>query len=254
MSRTPQRIVCLSAESADWLWRTGAWENVVGVTAFFTPPPDAAPKPRVSGFSSANRHEILRLNPDLVITFSDVQAKLAAKLIQRGLNVLGTNQRTLTETETTLALLARIVGREAEADRRLQEFRERLTPVKNPIVRPRVYFEEWNEPFITGIAWAGELIERAGGNDIFANLRTKRAAQERIVSTEQILRADPEIIFASWCGKPVQPAEISSRPGWSELAAVRAGRIYEIPGEDILQPGFRLVCGYEQMKKVIGQL
>lgn len=251
MSGAPERVVCLSAESADWLWRIGAWEKVVGITAFFTPPPGAPTKPRVSGFSTGRVEEIAALNPDLVVTFSDVQAQLAAELIKRGLPVLATNQRTLEETEATLRLLGRVVDCEAKAERLLSEFRERLAPTTNIVVRPRVYFEEWNDPFITGIGWVGELIERAGGDDIFAGLRTKRAAAERIVSSEQICRANPEIIFASWCGKPVQSTAISSRPGWAELTAVRNRHIYEIPGEDILQPGFRLVHGYERLKEII---
>lgn len=251
MTRAPERIVCLSAESADWFWRIGAWQQVIGVTTFFTQPADVPVKPRVSGFSTARVNEITQLNPDLVITFSDVQAQLAAELIKRGLPVLSTNQRTLEEIEITLAMLARVVDREAEAEHLLTEFRERLATVKHSDARPRVYFEEWNDPLITGIGWVSELIERAGGNDIFAALRTKRAAAERVVSSEQICRADPEIIFASWCGKPVQSTAISSRPGWAELIAVRAGRIYEIPGEDILQPGFRLVDGYERLKEII---
>ncbi len=252
MNRAPKRIACLSAESADWLWRIGAWEKVVGVTAYFTQPENAPIKPRVSGFSSANVSEILRLNPDFVITFSDVQAKLAAELIQRGLNVFATNQRTLAETETTLSLVARMADRESEGEMWLNQFRERLAPVENVIRRPRVYFEEWNEPFITGIAWVSELIERAGGEDIFSESQTKRAAPERVVSPEQICQANPEIIFASWCGKPVQAAEIAARPGWENLAAVRKNRIHEIFGEDILQPGFRLVHGFKRMKEIIG--
>jgi iron complex transport system substrate-binding protein len=251
MTRAPERIVCLSAESADWLWRIGAWEQVVGVTAFFTQPADAPARPRVSGFSTARLNEITQLNPDLVITFSDVQAQLAAGLIKRGLPVLSTNQRTLAETVATLAMLGRVVDREAEAERLLSEFRERLAPVNDSEARPRVYFEEWNDPFITGIAWVSELIERAGGEDIFSKLRTKRAASERVVSSEEIRRANPEIIFASWCGKPVDVSAISSRPGWTELAAIRASRIHKIPGEDILQPGFRLAHGYERIKEVI---
>ena len=251
MSSIPERIVCLSAESADWLWRIGAWEQVVGITAFFTPPHEAAPKPRVSGFSTAKLGEIAELNPDLVITFSDVQARLAQELIQRGFQVLATNQRTLAEVESTLSLLGRIVGREAQAENRLSEFRERVAPVENSAARPRVYFEEWDDPFITGIPWIGELIERAGGTDIFAELRAQRAAPDRVVSSERICRADPEIILASWCGKPFQPAAISSRPGWGEIAAVRNNRIHEIPGDDILQPGFRLIHGYERLKEFI---
>jgi iron complex transport system substrate-binding protein len=167
MSAVPQRIVCLSAEAADWLWRIGAWNNVVGVTAFFIAPSEAPAKPRASGFSTARFKEIAALNPDLVITFSDVQADFAAELIKHGIPVLATNQRTLAETEATLSLLGRVVAREAESEHLLAEFRERLTPVATGANRPRVYFEEWNDPLISGIGWVGELIERAGGADIF---------------------------------------------------------------------------------------
>lgn len=251
MSEPPKRIVCLSAEAADWLWRVGAWDNVVGVTAFFEQLSGVPAKPRVSGFSTARMKEIEALNPDLVITFSDVQAEFAAELLKQGFSVLGTNQRTLAETEATLALLGRVVGREAESERLLEEFRGGLAPVDNGSPRPRVYFEEWDEPLVSGIGWVGELIERAGGVDIFAELRNRRAARERVVSPEQVCRANPEIIFASWCGKPVNRAAIVSRPGWQEMAAVRTGQIHEIPGEDILQPGFRLMRGYESLKRVI---
>lgn len=247
----PQRIICLSAEAADWLWRIGAWDNVVGATAFFTAPLDASLKPRVSGFSTARLKEIEALNPDLVITFSDVQAEFAAELIKHGFPVIATNQRTLTETEATLSMLGRIVGCEAESERLLAEFRERLAPVATSTNRPRVYFEEWNDPLISGIGWVGELIERAGGADIFPELKVKPAARDRAVTPEQVRVANPEIIFASWCGKPVDINSISSRPGWSEIAAVHAKRVFEIPGEDILQPGFRLVSGFEQLKRII---
>jgi iron complex transport system substrate-binding protein len=251
MSAVPQRIVCLSAEAADWLWRVGAWENVVGVTAFFTAPPEASIKPRVGGFSTARMKEIAALNPDLVITFSDVQADFAAELIKHGIPVLATNQRTLAETEATLSLVGRVVAREAEAERLLAEFRKRLAPVATAAPRPRVYFEEWDDPLVSGIGWIGELIERAGGADIFPELRKNPAARDRAVLPEQVCLANPEIIFASWCGKPFQAGAILSRPGWSDIAAVRAKQIFEIPGEDILQPGFRLVNGYERLKEII---
>jgi len=251
MSRIPHRIVCLSAEAADWLWRIGAWERVVGVTVYFDQPDSAPPKPRVSGFSSANLGQITQLKPDLIITFSDVQTQIAAALIQRGYSVLATNQRTLGEIETTLALLARVVNRERESEILLHEFLARLAPVENVARYLRVYFEEWNDPLISGITWVSELIERAGGKDIFEHLRCKHNAAERVVSLEQVCRADPEIIFASWCGEPVQPTEITARPRWNSLTAVREQRIYEIPSKDILQPGFRLVYGYEQMKRLL---
>ena len=247
----PHRIVCLSAESADWLWRIGAWECVAGITAFFTIPPETEPKPRVGGFSTAQFDEIAALNPDLIIAFSDVQAPLLTELMRRGFAVLGTNQRTLAEIEATLALLGRIVGREREAERRLDEFRKRLAPVGKVKVRPRVYFEEWNDPLVSGIAWVSELIERAGGKDVFDDLRTKRAAMERVVTPEEVCRRNPEIILASWCGRAVRTADITKRPGWNKVAAIRDNRVYEIPGGDILQPGFPLVRGYELMKDAL---
>lgn len=253
MSGVPQRIVCLSAEAADWFWRIGAWEQVAGVTTFFKQPAGAPAKPRISGFSTAQMGAIDRLRPDLIVTFSDVQARLAASLIEKGYPVMATNQRTLAEIEQTLGLLARIADREGEAGKLLREFRDGVAPVQEAPDRPRVYFEEWNEPLISGIAWVSELIERAGGADIFAELRTKRAASERVVLPEKVIQADPEIILASWCGRPVQAVQITSRSGWSQLAAVRDHRIYEIAGEDILQPGFRLVHGYQQIKRLLGR-
>ena len=248
---TPQRIICLSAEAADWLWRIGAWEQVVGVTAFYNQPTEAPPKPRVSGFSSAKLDEIEALDPDLVITFSDVQADIAAQLLRRGFTVLGTNQRTLAEIEVALELLGRIVGREREAAQRLREFRERLAPVAKTGPRPRVYFEEWNEPLVSGIAWVSELIERAGGIDVFAELRSKGTAAERQVEPDAVRARNPEVILASWCGKPMRVDQIVSRPQWDSIEAVKHGRIHELPGDDILQPGFRLLFGYERMKQLL---
>ncbi len=251
MNCPPERIVCLSAEAADWFWRIGAWDQVAGVTAFFTPPPEAPPKPIVSGFSSANLLQIEKLNPDLIITFSDVQSFLAAELIRRGFPVLATNQRSLAEIEQTLALLGRVVEHNCEPW--LREFRDRLEPVGSIPQRPRIYFEEWNEPLIYGIRWVSELIERAGARDVFAGRNAKPAASERVVTPEQVRAANPEIIMASWCGKPLNRSEITARPGWPEMLAVRTGRIFEIPGVDILQPGFRLVHGYERLKEIIRQ-
>jgi iron complex transport system substrate-binding protein len=246
---SPRRIVCLSAESADWLWRIGAWDAVVGATAFFTVPEGTEPKPRIGGFSTAQFDEIAELQPDLIIAYSDVQAPLLTELMRRGFAVLGTNQRTLAEIETTLMLLGRIVGHEPEAARWLREFQKRLAPVEKVKARPRVYFEEWNDPLVSGIAWVSELIERAGGKDVFEEMRTQRAAMARVVEPQEVCRRNPEIIFASWCGRAVRIADIVARPGWKEIAAVQKKRIYEIHSSEILQPGFRLVEGYERIKE-----
>jgi len=245
----PRRIVCLSAESADWIWRIGAWDSVVGTTAFFTVPEKAEPKPRIGGFSTAQIDEIAELEPDLIIAYSDVQAPLLAELMRRGFPVLGTNQRTLAEIESTLMLLGRIVGHEPEAARWLKEFQRRLTPVEKAKVRPRVYFEEWNDPLVSGIAWVSELIERAGGKDVFSEMRTQRAALNRVVEPDEVRRRNPEIILASWCGRAVRIPEIVSRPGWEKVSAVQNERVYEIHSSEILQPGFRLVEGYERVKE-----
>jgi iron complex transport system substrate-binding protein len=246
-----RRIICLSAEAADWLWRIGAWEQVVGVTTFFKQPKEARPTPRVSGFSTAKLDEIQDLDPDLVITFSDVQADIAAQLMRRGFTVLATNQRTLAEVETTLELLGRIVSREMEAEQCLHQFRDRLAPVASTGPRPRVYFEEWNEPLISGIAWVSELIERAGGADVFAELRSKAIATDRQVEPKAVRSRNPDVILASWCGRPVRVEDIVSRPRWDSIQAVKNGRIHELPSEDILQPGFRLVFGYERIKQLL---
>jgi len=247
----PRRIVCLSAEAADWLLRIGGWDSVVGATAFFTAPPDVAPKPRIGGFSTAQFDEIAELEPDLIIAYSDVQAPLLAELMRRGFAVLGTNQRTLAEIEATMTMLGRIVGRESEAVCCLREFQRRLAPVEKVKARPRVYFEEWNDPLVSGIAWVSELIERAGGKDVFSELRTKRAAMERVVESDEVRRRNPEIILASWCGRAVRKPEIIARPGWKEIAAVKENRIYEVQSSEILQPGFRIVDGYERIKELL---
>jgi iron complex transport system substrate-binding protein len=248
VENNPRRVVCLSAESADWLLRLGAWESVVGVTAFFSIPEGAESKRRIGGFSTAQFDEIAELEPDLIIAYSDVQAPLLGELMRRGFAVLGTNQRTLAEIESTMMLLGRIVGYESEAVHWLREFQKRLAPVEKVKMRPRVYFEEWNDPLVSGIAWVSELIERAGGKDVFTELRTHRAAQGRVVEADEVCRRNPEIILASWCGRAVRIPEIVSRPGWTGVAAVQNKRIYEIHSAEILQPGFRLVEGYERMK------
>jgi iron complex transport system substrate-binding protein len=225
----------------------------VGITSFFRPPPDAPSKPRIGGFSTAHSDEIAGLAPDLIITFSDVQAQLTAELMRRGFPVLGTNQRTLEEIEAALALLGRIVHREPESQELLREFRNGLAPVAGVKCRPRVYFEEWNEPLISGITWVSELIDRAGGDNIFPELQTKKSASERRVSPEEIIRRDPEIIFASWCGKAVRTSDIASRVNWNSITAVGNASLHEIPSEDILQPGFRLLRGYSQIIRHISE-
>lgn len=253
-----RRVVCLSAESADWLARIGAWDRVVGVTAYFDAPPDLPPKPRIAGFSTARLDALLQLDPDLVLGFSDVQADLAAELIRRGRSVWISNQRSLAQIRDMLELLARVVDRCAAAAPWLAEFDRRLTPVGAGTTglaerseRPRVYFEEWPEPLVTGIGWVGELIERAGGEDLFAARRTAAGAAGRTVDPAEVLQGRPDLIVASWCGRPVDWDLVRRRPGWESLPAVRNGRLVEIDSTVLLQPGYRLLDGYEQLCQAI---
>jgi iron complex transport system substrate-binding protein len=265
VSRTyPNRIACLSAECADLLYRLGAWNRVAGITAYYQPPPGAAPRPVVSGFSKGSIERIARLKPDLVITFSDVQADLTAQLLRAGLPVLATNQRSIGEIEDTILLIARLVGRERQGKALLRKFRAELKPVKprsprrqslvgtlNLKHRTRVYFEEWNDPLISGIAWVGELIERAGGSDVFAELACRRRAPDRVVTAAEVIRRNPQVIIASWCGKPADLRRIAARPGWDRIDAVRNGRLHEIPARYILQPGYPLIVGYRELKRIV---
>ncbi|MBM4002444.1 MAG: cobalamin-binding protein [Planctomycetes bacterium] len=250
--RFPKRIICLSAESADWLARLGAWERVVGVTSFYEPPRELAPRPRIAGFSTAQLDAIVALHPDLVLGFSDVQAAVAAELVRRGLTVVVTNQRTIDELFDALELIARAVDRAAAAEPLLVQLRADLAAVEPPPRRPRVYFEEWHDPPVSGICWVSELIERAGGEDVFAEFRNRAAAADRAVTTSAIVAAAPEIMIASWCGKPVDWQRVRKRPGWNSLSCVQAGQLYEIPSNQILQPGFGLAAGYAQIRSIVG--
>ena len=242
----PQRIVCLTAETTEIAFAVGAGERVVGVSGYAVRPPEARKKPKVAAFQTAHVARILALKPDVVLGFSDLQADIAAELIRGGVNVLVTNQRTLEETYDAIALIGAVVG-EAEQGRLLaDETRSAIEGLGKAFPRgsrPRVYFEEWDEPMISGIAWVSELIEAAGGDDIFPELRAGSTAGERVVATEQVLERDPEIIVASWCGKKARLEKIAARPGWNAISAVKAGRLYEIKAPDILQPGPSLVRG-----------
>ena len=245
MSRSPaapKRIVCLSAESADTLCRIGAVDRIVGVSAYVPPSKALLRVPRVSGFSVANIDRILALKPDLVIGYSDVQAGIAATLIKHGMNVLVTQQTSLHEIEDTILMFGRMVGKETRARVLVRQFHTQLKARRSP--RLRVYFEEWPEPMISGIGWVSELIERAGGEDVFGELRDRRRASERMVSAKEVMRRNPQVIIASWCGKKVRLDEIRRRPGWETIDAVRQARVYEMDSNIILQPGPVLADGF----------
>jgi iron complex transport system substrate-binding protein len=233
--------VCLTEETTETLYLLGAGDRVVGVSGSTVRPPEAREKPRVSAFLSAKFDKIEALEPDLILAFSDLQADLASELVRRGHTVVTFNQRSVAEILQMIRMLGGLVGLQARAEALAIELERGLDAIRAAAAhlptRPRVYFEEWDDPLISGIRWVEELVEIAGGTPIFPHLRNGALAKDRIVTAEAVRDARPEVIFASWCGKKVQPARITGRPGWEALPAVRDGRVYEIKSTLILQPG-----------------
>ena len=236
----PRRIVCLTEETVETLYLLGEQDRIVGVSGYAVRPARVRrEKPRVSAFTSANIEKILALQPDLVLTFSDLQADIAAALIKAGVAVHAFNHRDIAGILAMIRTVAALVGASERAERLIGELAGRIARVSSfgRSARPRIYFEEWDEPMISGIGWVSELIEIAGGVDVFPQLRTEAAAKDRIVSSEAVIAAAPDIILASWCGKKVAVDKIRARPGWDKIPAVRNNRIVEIKSPLILQPG-----------------
>jgi iron complex transport system substrate-binding protein len=237
----PARIVCLTEETVETLYLLGEQDRIVGVSGYTVRPPQARrEKPRVSAFISADIPKILALEPDLVLAFSDMQADIVAALIRAGVAVHAFNQRDVAGILAMIRTLGALVGASASAEALVESYEARLAQAEAAArgrPRPRVYFEEWNDPLISGVGWVSELIETAGGEDVFAGLRTQKAAKDRIVAPEAVVAASPDLILASWCGKKVRPESIRLRPGWDAIPAVRNGRIVEIKSPLILQPG-----------------
>src|SRR5579863_3771571 len=229
LAEFPRRIVCLTDETTETLYLLGEQDRIVGVSGYATRPSEARLKPRVSAFRNAKFDAILNLNPDLVLAFSDVQAEITRELVLRGATVLNFNQRSIAEILEMIAMLSRIVGNPnaglALIEQLQQGLAEIATSAKAFPRRPRVFFEEWNEPLISGIQWVEELVEIAGGDVLFPELRHCRKAQERVVSWDSVVDRNPDMIFASWCGKKVNQEEIRSRPRANLIAAVRSGQI-----------------------------
>ncbi len=237
----PDRIVCLTEETVETLYLLGEEHRIVGVSGYAVRPRRVRrEKPRVSAFTSADIPKILALAPDLVLTFSDLQAEIAAELIQAGVTVIAYNQRDVAGILAMIRHLGATVGQERRAARTADTYEQRLERIAangEGGSRPLVYFEEWDDPMISGIAWVSELIRIAGGRDAFPELAAEAAARDRIVSSEQVITAAPDVIIASWCGKKVRPEKIAARPGWETVPAVRDDRIFEIKSPLILQPG-----------------
>ncbi len=242
ISTGPRRIVCLTEEPTEILYRLGEQDRIVGISAYTVRPPEARrDKPVVSAYIGGSVKKICALEPDLVIGFSDIQADLAQQLIAANLQVLIFNQRSLQEILNVIVDVGRLVNQKAAAEGLVALYVERLEQAARESAqrtwRPRVYFEEWDEPMITAIHWVSELIELAGGRNIFAARSEGKLAKERFVSLEEVIREDPEVVLASWCGKPFDPVAFASRAGFSGLSALREGRVHEVPPEIILQPG-----------------
>lgn len=237
----PERIVCLTEETVETLYLLGEEDRIVGVSGYAVRPKRVrAEKPRVSAFTSADIPKVLSLAPDLVLTFSDLQADIAAELIRKGVAVMAYNQRDIAGILAMIRHLGALVGQSDRATHLVEGYEKRLAAVADQASRrPRlkVYFEEWDEPMISGIKWVSELVQIAGGLDVFAEHAEQAAAPDRIVTPEQVIAAAPEVILASWCGKKVRPEKIAARSGWHKIPAVQHGRIFEIKSPLILQPG-----------------
>jgi iron complex transport system substrate-binding protein len=238
----PQRIVCLTEETVETLYLLGEERRIAGISGYVVRPARARrEKPRVSAFISADIAKILALEPDLVLTFSDIQADIAATLIRQGVNVHAFNQRSIAEILDMIRTLGALVGAAERADVLARGLEEALAAARAHAAhlprRPRVYFEEWDDPMISGIGWVSELIEAAGGIDIFADRAACKSAKDRIVAAQDVIGRAPDIIVGSWCGKKFRPEKVAKRPGFERLPAVRAGALHEIKSSIILQPG-----------------
>ena len=241
LSDYPRRIVCLTDETTETLYLLGEENRIAGVSGYTVRPKEARSKPRVSAFVSAKIDKILELRPDLVLAFSDLQADIARELIQKGLTVLAFNQRSVSEILEMILALAGLVGCPEKGIALASELSDGLEEIRVSARRfprrPRVFFEEWNDPLISGIQWVEELIELAGGEPVFPELRQKPLARDRILDSGCVIPRDPEVVVASWCGVKVNKDRITARTGWSGITAVRHGHVYEIKSTYILQPG-----------------
>jgi iron complex transport system substrate-binding protein len=236
----PRRLICLTEETVETLYLLGEQDRIVGVSGYAVRPPAVRSKPRVSAFTSARLDKILALEPDLVLAFSDLQADIVAALARAGVAVHLFNQRDVAGIFAMIRTVGALVGENDKAEALARSLEARIAAVaaaSRGSPRPRVYFEEWNDPMISAIGWVSELIGIAGGDDVFAHLSSAAAAPGRIVSSADVIAARPDVILASWCGRKVVPRQIVERPGWAMLPAVAQGRIVEIKSPIILQPG-----------------
>ena len=254
----PERIICLTEETVETLYLLGEERRIVGISGYVVRPPRARrEKPRVSAFTSADIPKILALEPDLVLTFSDLQADIAAALIRAGIDVHAFNQRSVAQILDMIRTLGALIGVRERATRLADDLAGRVERARKDGAqlprRPRVYFEEWDEPMISGIGWVSELVEAAGGVDIFADRAACKAAKERIVAANDVIGRQPDIIIGSWCGKKFRPEKVVVRPGFGAIPAVQRGALHEIKSALILQPGpAALTDGLAALQTIIG--
>lgn len=241
--RGPQRIACLTEETTETIYAIGEQHRIVGISGFTVRPAQARKeKPKISAFRSARVDSICELEPDMVLGFSDIQADIAAQLVSRGLDVHIFNHRSVEGIFEMIRFLGALLDCADRTDALQQELRDGLTAIRESAQslprRPRIFFEEWNDPLISGIRWVSELIDIAGGEDCFAELASGRLAKERIIADpQQVIDRAPDIIIGSWCGKRFRPEQVHERPGWQAIPAVRDNQLHEIKSCDILQPG-----------------
>jgi iron complex transport system substrate-binding protein len=254
----PRRIVCLTEETVETLYLLGEDARIVGVSGYAVRPPQVRrEKPRVAAFITADVDKILALEPDLVLTFSDLQAGIVAELVKRGVAVHAFNQRDLAGIYAMIETLGALVGVPEKAARLAADLRGRVAAVAARMkdgTRPRIYFEEWDEPMISGIGWVSEIVEAAGGVEVFPDLVRKDAARDRIVTPDQVIEARPDIVIGSWCGKKFRPEHFAARPGFEALPAVRSGFLREVKSALILQPGpAALTDGLDAIAAIISE-
>ena len=254
----PRRIVCLTEEPTEVLYALGQQDRIVGISGFTVRPAIARKeKPKVSAFTSAKIGEILKLEPDFVVGFSDIQADIAAALIKQGIEVWISNHRSVDGIVDYVRRLGAMVGVAAQANAYADELQRGLETIARDAAslrqRPRVYFEEWDEPLISGIQWVAELVRIAGGDDVFPERAAESLAKQRILEDpDEVIRRAPNIILGSWCGKKFQPGKVVSRPGWDVIPAVRDGELHEIKSPIILQPGpAALTDGVREIARII---
>jgi iron complex transport system substrate-binding protein len=259
-SLAPRRIVCLTEETTEWLYLLGEEARIVGISGYTVRPRRAREeKPKVSAFLSAKIDKILALRPDCVFGFSDLQADIAAQLVRHGVQVTVFNQRSVDEIFSMLYQVAAMVGRAERGLELLAGMRARLDEIAAAARalprRPRVFFEEWDEPHISCIRWVSELMGIAGGDDCFPELATESLGKNRIIADgAEIVRRNPDIVIGSWCGKKFRPEKVAAREGWSRVNAVQGGQLFEIKSADILQPGpAALTDGVEQLHRIFNE-